>query len=262
MFLIRFIRMLLSLPFLWGGQLTGMFQMPISISLLKAAWWISADGETGFKALVAISRYGSSIEAIGRAMSWIEKYPRVELAAYTGLLAAGEGMEDIARDMLWRCQQFPPDKLGLTELLEFGIAQRFEPPGASVACARRLEDRDDLSATVSGMIHAELLWDDMLCKRFEASARRAEFMLAVGESPIAHVVLSALAKCHGDLVGISRHRDRAKLPPAELHYYSFLASVGIDDDEAAREHLASLGDLNASLAGHAVDLVREAGGRK
>ncbi|MCP4375056.1 MAG: hypothetical protein GY794_02575 [bacterium] len=259
MFLISFIRMLLSLPFLWGGQLTGMFQMPISISLLKVAWWISADGETGFKALVARSKHGSSIEAIGCAVAWMEKYPRVELAAYAGLLAAAEGMEDVARDMLGRCQQFPPDKLGLTELLELSIAQRFEPHGASIACARRLEDRNDLSAAVSGMIHTELLWDDMLGKRFEASARRAKFMLSVGDSPMAHVVLAALAKCHGDLAGISHHRDQAKLPPAELHYYSFLASVGIDDDEGAREHLASLRDLNVSLAGHAINMAHAAG---
>ena len=254
--------MLLSLPFLWGGQLTGMFQMPISIPLLKAAWWISADGQVGFTALTAITRHGDSAQAIGCALAWMEKYPRVELSAYAGLLAANAGLDDIARNMLVMCQQFAKDKLGLTELLEFTIAKRFEPFGAAVDCARSLEDRNDLSPTVSGMIYTELLWDAMLGGRLDEAERRAEFVLSVGEAPMAHVALSALARHHGNEIDASRHMERAKLPPAELHYYRFLAACGIGADAEAREHLEHLSEFNASLAEYATHQVHAARGNK
>ena len=252
--------MLLSLPFLWGGQLTGVFQMPISIPLLKAAWWISADGRVGFTALKAIARHSGAPEAIGCATAWMGKQPRVELAAYAGLLAAGAGLGDIARDMLGRCGQFAADVLGLTELLEFTIAKRFEPLGSAADCARRLEDRNDLSAAVSGMIHTELLWDAVLAGRLDEARRRAEFMLSVGEAPAAHVVLSALARYHGNEIGASRHMDQAKLPPAEMYYYRFLAACGTGADEEARELLAELGDRDVSLAEYATAQVNAARG--
>jgi len=263
MFLLRFIRMLLSLPFLWGGQLAGIFQMPVSIPLLRAAWWISADGQVGFKALTAITRHGGPPEAIGCAMAWMEKYPRVELAAYAGLLAAGEGLADISRDMLGLCGQFARDTLGLTELLEFTVAQRFEPFGASIDCARRLENRNDLSPTVSVRIHTELLWHAMLARRLDEARRRAEHMLCVGEAPVANVVLAALARHRGDERGAFDHMNQAaKLPPAELHYYCFLAANATGADEEAREHLASLRDLNVTLAEYAIQHVNAPWGSK
>ncbi|MBL7221205.1 MAG: hypothetical protein ISS69_13890 [Phycisphaerae bacterium] len=254
--------MLLSLPFLWGGQLTGMFQVPISIPLLRVAWWISADGQVGFTALRAINRHGGSPEAIGCAMAWMERHPRVELSAYAGLLAAGEGLADIARDMSARCGQFATDRLGLTELLEFTIAKRFEPFGAAADCARRLEDRNDLSGTVSAMIHTELLWDAMLGGRLTEAQRRAEFILSVGDAPEAHVALAALAKYHGNESGASRHLDQAKLPPTEMHYYCFLSACAIGADEDAREHLAALDDHNVSLAKYAACQVNAARGNE
>ena len=262
MFLIRFIRMLLSLPFLWGGQLAGILQMPLSIPLLKAAWWISADGQVGFKAIAAIAKHGGTPEAIGCAIAWITKYPRVELAAYAGLLAAGEGLADIARDMLTRCEQFAKDKLGLTEMLEFTIAKRFDPLGAAADCARRLEDRNDLSAAVSGSIHAELLWDAMLGGRLDEAQRRADFLLSVGAAPMAHVALAALAKYHGNEIGALRHMDQAKLPPAEMHYYRFLAACGTGADAEARELLAKLSDYDVSLAEYAAAQVGAARRKK
>jgi len=243
--------MLLSLPFLWSGQLAGIFQIPLSIPLLKAAWWISTDGHVGFTALKAISKLREPAEAIGCAIAWTEKYPRVELSAYAGLLAAGAGLGDIARNMLVACGQFPVDRLGLTEMLEFTIAKQFEPFGAAGDCARRLEARRDLSASVSAMIHTELLWDAMLCGRLDEAGRRAEFMLSVGEAPPAHVALSALARHHGNETAALRHMDQARLAPAELCYYRFLSACGTGADAEAREMLDELGDYNVSLADYA-----------
>jgi hypothetical protein len=246
--------MLLSLPFLWGGQLTGMFQMPLSIPLLKAAWRISADGEIGLKALVAIQTHGQAAEAIGCALAWIEKTPRVELTAYAGLLAANAGLGDIARNMLIMSQQLGKDKQGLTECLEYLIALRFDDsPTATVDCARGLESRSDLSPTVSKMVHTELLWTDLLGGKLDQAQRRAERMTAVADEPIASVALAAIARHDGNDFSAERHISKtAKLPAAERHYYHFLAACGTGADDEAREHLAKLNDLNAALAETAV----------
>ena len=255
--------MLLSLPFLWGGQLTGMFQLPVSIPLMKAAWWISVDGLVGFKALTAITKHGEPAEAIGCALAWMEKQPRVELAAYAGLLAANAGLADIARDMQVRCEQFAKDKLGLTELIEFTIAKRFEPLGAATECARRLENRNDLSPSVSGMIHTELLWDAMLGGRLDEAERRADHMLSVGAAPMASVAAAALARHRGDDSSAARHmNDAAKLPPTDLHYYRFLAARGTGADDEARDQLARLDEFSTSLAEYATAQVSAARGSK
>ena len=245
--------MLLSLPFLWGGQLTGMFQMPISIPLLKTAWRISADGEIGFTALTAIARRQDSGQALACALEWMETHPRTETAAYAGILAAGEGLGDIARDMHARCLSMSKDKLGVVELLEFVIAQRFEPFGASIDCARRLENRTDLSPTVSGLVQTELLWLAMFVGRFDDADRRGQRMLAVGEAPVASAVLAAISGRNGNEPAVARHMsDAAKLQPAELHYYSFLAFAAAGSDARAQQHLNKLREHNSAMADHAV----------
>ena len=242
--------------------MTGMFQMPISTQLLKAAWWISADGQVGLKALMAIARHGESAEAIGCGLAWMERYPRVELPAYAGLLAANAGLDNIARNMLVMCEQLGKDKLGLTEQLEFMIAKHYEPLGAAVACARRLENRNDLSPTVSVMISTELLWDAMLVGRLDEAQYRAEHMLSVGEAPVASLAMAVLVGNRGDGVAAARHMERAKLPAAEMHYYRFLAACGTGSDDEAREQLDHLGEYNASLAEYATHQVAAARGRK
>jgi len=264
MFIIRFIRMLLSLPFLWGGQLTGMFQMPISIPLLRAAWWISANGQTGLSALVAIAKHGDAAQAIGCAIAWTEKYPRVELSAYAGILAANAGLEDVARNMLVAAKQLPVDQLGLTELLEFSIAMRFDAsPNAACDYARGLEARSDLSPTVSKMMHAELLWNEMLTERLGQAKRRAQYILSVEDDPIANVVMSEFARVDGNALIAAKHLEKAtKLPPAELHYYRFLAACGTGSEAEAAQQLAKINKLNSALAERAVWHVNATRGSK
>jgi len=251
--------MLLSLPFLWAGRLAGMFGSPLCVALLKTAWRISLDGRTGVTALGAIAKYVGPAEAIGCGLAWMEKHPRAELAAYAGIVAAEAGLADIARNMLTASSQFPPDGMGLAETLEFSVAKRFEPLGAAADCARRLESRNDLSPTVSGMIYTELLWDAVLRGRLDEARGRAEHILAIGDAPMANLVLAALSHNAGQSAG---HMAKAsKLPPAELHYYSFLTASGTGDDERANEHLARLTEFNTGLAEYAavqVSAAREA----
>jgi hypothetical protein len=178
----------------------------------------------------------------------------VELSAYAGILAANAGLEEVARGMLAAAKQLPVDQLGLTELLEFSIAMRFDAsPAAACDYARSLEARHDLSPTVSKMMHTELLWNEMITERLGQAKQRAEYILSVEDDPIANVVMAELARVDGNKVMAARHLEKAaKLPPAELHYYQFLAACGTGSEAQAAQQLAKINDHNSALAERAV----------
>jgi len=251
MFLIRWIRTLVSLPFKWAGQLAGILNTPLSAGLLRAAWRISEDGDTGRLALAAVGRYGSPEEMIATGLAWLGDCPRVEIAAFTGLTAMQTGDEATARAMFQRCGELGPDRLGFTELLEFTLAKRFDAFGAAVECARRLELRDDLSGAVSKMIGEELLWDAMLHGRLDEARRRAERTLAIEDDPSANIALAALS---------GYDPGGSKLPPATETYYRFLAAVSIGAAAEAEELIQRLDHLDTPLARHAVVTVQLARG--
>jgi hypothetical protein len=164
--------------------------------------------------------------------------------------------------MLIMSQQLGRDKLGLTEMLDFTIAKRYESMGAACDCARRLETRNDLSPTVSVMVSSELLWEAMLIGRHDEAKRRAEHMLSVGEAPAASLAMAALASNRGDLMAAAKHMERAKLPAVEMHYYRYLAARGTGADDEASAQLERLGEYNASLAEYAEHQVAATRGRK
>jgi hypothetical protein len=261
MYLVLFIRKLLSLPFYWGGQLAGMFQTPLSVSLFKAAWLISADGQTGFTAMTVMTKYAPPSQVIACALGWMEKTPRVEIAAYAGFLAAMEGDERTARDMLARCGDFDKDHIGLIEMLDYSIAQRFEPLGSATACARRLETQDDVSPTVSVMIHTELLWDDMLSRRFDEVKRRSDLMLAVGPAPGASIAAAGIARRQGNESRALQHDDQAmKLPREQWYYFHFLTAWAMELHREADDYMAKLIECDGALAEYARRRVLIAGG--
>ncbi len=261
MFLVLFIRKLLSLPFYWGGQLAGMFQTPLSATLFKAAWLISADGHTGFAAMTAMMKYAPAGQVIASARKWMETNPRVEIAAYAGFLAAMEGDEQTAREMLAVCEDFDKDHIGLIEMLEYSIAQRFEPIGSATACARRLEKQNDVSPTVSVMIHSELLWDDMLSMRFDQVKRRSNLMLAVGPAPAASIAAAGIARREGNESRALQHDDEAaKLPREQWYYFHYLTAHAMGLQPDADEYMAQLIECNGSLAEYARRKVLLAGG--
>jgi len=247
MFLIRWIRILLSLPLQWAGQLAGILGLQQSAGLLTVAWRISEDGETGSLALAAIGRYGSPDQQIATGLAWLDGCPRVEIAGLTGLAAMQVGDEPTARDMLQQCGQLGGDRDGLAEMLELLVARRFGEFGETTACARRLEPRDDLSPTVSRMIGEELLWDAMLHGRLDEARRRAERILAVGDNPSAGIALAALG---------GYDPGESPLPPAQDIYYRFLAAVSVGATARAEELIGRLDQLDPSLAGHAVVTVQ------
>ena len=76
MFIIRWIRALLSLPILWLGQLTLYFKLPASIALLSAAWTIGGDAEVGRSALMAMRQLKSRDDALAQARPLLEPLSR------------------------------------------------------------------------------------------------------------------------------------------------------------------------------------------
>ena len=208
-----------------------------------------------------MSKHSPAVLVIARGLEWMKTNPRVEIAAYVGLLSAMEGDDQTAREMLAGCREFGKDHNGLIEMLEFMIAHRFEPPGAAAECARRLDTQDDVSPSVSVMIHTELLWHDMLARRFDEVKRRTNLMLSIGNAPAAAVAAAAMARYEGNEPRALRYdQESASLPPAERFYYQYLAAWATGLERQAHDCMARLIERDGALAEMARQTVIAAGG--
>ena len=155
--MVRWITALLSLPFFWAGQLARMFQMPLSVPLLKGAWWIGGDGEVALLALTTIQRMSSADAARAQGKEWMARRPRPEIAGFVGLLAGQAGDLELACDFLTRGRESGQDRGGMLDMLSVFIAAQSKDPAVVLEVARRLEPRRDLPPVVSKFVHEHLL---------------------------------------------------------------------------------------------------------
>ena len=248
MFLIRWIRELLSIPFLWAGRLAVTFKLPVDVPLLKAAWCISKNGQSGFIALTAVNRRQGVHAATLQAQSWMQSCPRPEVAAFAGLLAIDADNTDLAKTYLQQGRQLGDEKAGLLEMLEFFIVSRTEGHDALIRLAQQFSTRDDLSAGMSKLVLTELLWDDMLQGRWDIAAAKARQLLAVADTPEAEAALWALALQRGDPIAARNHLERVKLPTAQRAYFLCLGSAAIGDREEARKFLEEIHQARPEMA--------------
>ncbi len=258
MFLVRWIRTLLSLPALWAGQAAAMLHSPSAITLLSAAWRISGSGEIARQAIWQVQRHHGAAAALARAAVWMESNARPEIAAAAGILAMED--RDVAQAAGWLEQgrRLGDDPAGMLETLEFLIALAGEDKNAAVETARRFEQRRDLPPIVSRMILSELLWYDMLVGRFEQAQARAKHLLAVEKNLHAAAVLWALDTLAGRTAQAETHLAEAgDGPPAHRLYCQGLALSAVGLVDRAREILGELrrqdenaaARLEAALAG-------------
>jgi len=252
MFLIRGILKLLALPLVWAGRLCAMLHLPADAELLKAAWAVSGDGQTGRMALAHIrARMGLSL-ARAQADLWTQRRPRPEITAYAGLLALEQADPASARAYFERGRELGGDPAGMGELLEFMLAAHDDDPDAMRAVARRLALRRDLSPTVSKLVHTELMWDAMLAGRLDEARATAGRLLAVADQASAEVALWAIARHDRNAYAAEIHlRRAAKLPPDQRAYYMALGAASIGQADEAREILAALRERNERLARNA-----------
>ncbi len=258
--MVRAIAKLVSLPFLWLGQLAGAFGLPLGAELLKVAWAISGDGAVARAALIQIQRHSGVDVARAEAGAWLKRRPRPEVAAWAGALAIGAGDVEHAGECLARGRQLGDDPSGMFELLDLMIASRSGDVRQYQEMAASLEARRDLAPPVRKMVLEEALWTALLAGRFDEARRRAEHLLAVDRNAPAHMALYALARRAGRDARAEKHLARtAATPPAERLFYRFLGNLAIGAAPEAGEDLAELRALDAALARRA-DQVRAAAG--
>ena len=248
MFLIRWIRELLAVPFVWTGRLAASFKLPVEVPLLKAAWHISRNGQSGIAALAAVHRQQGVQAATLLVQAWMQSCPRPEIAAFGGLLAIDAGDVELAKAYLQRGRQLGTEQAGTLELLEFFIVIRSGGPDAATQLAQRFSTRSDLPAHLSVMVLTELLWRDMRQGNWEAATAGARHLLAVADAPAAEAALWAMALHRGDGQSAQRHLARVKFPAAQRACYLCMGSDAVGLHEQARGFLEELRQADPALA--------------
>lgn len=238
----------LSLPLLWLGQLAAMLKTPLSVPLLKAAWYLGGDGKVGVLALARIQEHASLEAAQAKAAEWLAARPRPEIAAQAGLLAIQAQQLDRAADYLARGQQLGPDSAGLLELLEILVAGGTGGAEAVDDLARRFEHRTDLSPIVSKGIHEHLLLEALLAGHFEEAERRAKWLWSIEDAPLAATTFWVLARRRGSQEGLESFCGRQQLAAAQALYFQTLGHIALGDTDAARVTLGSLAEVDSSMA--------------
>jgi hypothetical protein len=248
MFLIRWIRGLLAIPFSWAGQLAAMFKLSLEVPLLRTAANISGSGKSRQAAVMAVRRQQGVAPAALLAQSWMRSRPSPEVAAFAGLLALETGDVELAKTCLQQGRQLGTEEAGMLEMLEFFLVGRTEPPEKMIQFAQQLSERSDLPARVSKLVLIEVLWVDMLQKRWEAAAAKADRLLAVANTPEAEAALWAMACQRGNERAAEDHLSRVTLPTVQRAHWLCLGSAAIGERERARGYLEEVRQNDAAMA--------------
>ncbi|OHB72782.1 MAG: hypothetical protein A2V70_12385 [Planctomycetes bacterium RBG_13_63_9] len=248
MFVWRGLMWCLSLPLLWLGRLAAMWNMPVSVPLLKGAWHLSGDANVAVVALSAIERHASREAAQAQAAAWLATRPSSQLVAYAGLLAVQAEQWEQAQILLARGLELGPDPAGLLELLEVSIPSSDGRDAATTELARRFELRKDLSPPVSKIIHTTLLWNAVFSGRFEEAQRRANWLWSIEDDPSAATTFWVLAKRRGSEDSLDEYLGRIRLTAPQRLFFEAMGLVAVNATDEAREVLAALSEFKPSLA--------------
>lgn len=261
MFVLRWVMWCTSLPLAWLGQLAVMLGLPLSVPLLKTAWYLGGEGKVAVMAMAEIQRHVSLHAACAQAAEWVASRPQPEICVQAGLLAIQAQKPEEAEDYLARCQQLGPDPNGLLELLEILVAGSTDGEDAVAELLRRLEHRKDLSPVVSKVVHAQLLWEALLDGRFEEAHRRAEWLWSIEDDPLAATTFWVLARREGKLEDFAVHCARLGLTKSENLYFETVGHIAAGSTGEAQKTLSQLAEVDASAAEQARRLLqrREAG---
>ena len=248
MFVARWIGWLLSLPFVWLGQGTAMLNLPLCVPLLEIAWLLRCECTIGLAALARIGQYVSPEAARRRAAEWLTRHPQPETAAYAGVLAMQAGEPALARELLARAQQLGGDRSGMVEMLELAVADAEESSEAVTQTCRRLAQRDDLSPSVSKLVHQQLLCDAMVHGRLDEVQRRGEHLWSIEDDPLAATALWAVARRRGEGESLEARLRRFELaPPARLQL-EVLGHLAAGKPDEVRKMLAQLRETDPRAA--------------
>ncbi|MHC4178188.1 MAG: hypothetical protein ACYSWU_11815 [Planctomycetota bacterium] len=248
MFVVRGVTSLLSLPFLWLGQVAAMLKMPLSVPLLRTAWYVGGDGKVAALALARIQEHISLEAARAQAAGWLAARPRPEIAAQAGLLALQDDQLEQASDFLDRGRQMGPDPTGMLELLDILVAVGTGDAEAVIDLARRFEQRTDLMPVVSKGIHEHFLLEALLARQFEEAERRAKRLWSIEDNPLAATTFWVLARRRGSQEDLEAFLGRQRLAAPQALYYQTIGHTALGDADAAQRTLGSLAEVDSSMA--------------
>ena len=250
MFLVRFVRQLLALPFTILATVAGFLSPGLAAQLHYVTWLVGGDGQAGLAALVKFLRIEGPDAVRIRAMIMVTRQPSATIAAYAGMLAfeAGDTVEAAGLVALARSLGGDPDCL--TEMLEYQIAGlRTTDIRENWQLAAAMADRSDLSPTVSKMVLGSLMWLELSQGEFARARLRAEHILAVADDPQAEIVLETIHTHAGraDEAALCTARAAAA-PPANRLYWRCLASHAAGLVDRGAEALGELREYDVALA--------------
>jgi hypothetical protein len=249
MFVIRWLGLLLSLPLQWAGQLVMLFHPPTATVLLQGAWALGGNSAMAITVLGRMLKDGRKEAARQRVEQYVRRRPHTDLAAFAGLMAIDDGDLPRARQWLALGKTLGPSRTGMPDILEYGIAEHEDDPGAAANMGQALiATRRDLPLVLTRKIHNEFLWVDLLHHRFDQVPPRAEYMLAVEENPIVEIALWALAKKEGRESAAAAHLARATMPNALSVYYRALGAHAIGDAALRDSLLTHLEQTDVAFA--------------
>lgn len=248
MFLVRWMRTLLSLPFALLGQGLALVNVPLDCQLLRIAWRIGGNERIGQQALMKVESRRGLIPAMELGFKWMATRPSPGIAGLMGLRAMKMGDQDTSRSLYTQGRQLGDDPSGLLDLLEVFFVLDEHDDGQTAELFQRFEARRDLTPAVSRLVATEHLWFDMLAGRFGEACRRAEWMLEISDSASAEMALWALAEHRDDAPRSQVHWQRAGSDEGgRLYYQAFgLASIGREDE--ARDLIPTVRNVQAGSA--------------
>ena len=199
MFLIRWIRLLLSLPPLWLGRLALLLGIPGGVELLKAAYAVGQDPTTAILALIQMRKLQGTEALLAQARAWSDRRIRPEIAGVAGVIEMTvPGHLEQARQwyaMALATGRDDPhgnvDYLGLIVAGQTGRQELGRAAAEIVAGGKSSSIAMQVALTI-------LAYEALSAGRWEEARQRAEHMLAVSKHPPAILVLWALAARAGD----------------------------------------------------------------
>ena len=250
MFLIRWIRILLSAPPHLCAVVVSLFNAELAGRLFFLVWRLTRNGDHGLSALGQYGKCTPPDVVLARAEQMVQEHPSPELAAFAGMLEM-QVRHDLAkaREHLNRAKELGGDPKGITELLEFQITDGESSVRGTRELAEDLAVRRDLSPTITRLVLEFLALGDLLRGDHDHARSRAEHLLKVSRNPKAEIILWALAERAGNAPEAQACLVRSTgMPPAHRLYYQALACRGIGRRDQAEDMLASLRDMDTSLA--------------
>ncbi len=239
--MIRIALKLLSLPFIWSGQLLSMVGLPLGAELLKLAWAVSGDGATGQMALMQVQRHSGVAAAAALAAAWMARRGRPEIAAWAGVMAAQHGDMALARDYLGRGRALGDDPSGLFELLDFWLAGREGGPARHEKLLAELEARRDLNPYVRKQVLEGRLWQVMLAGKHAEAGARARHLLSIDACPVASVALWGLDRKAGRTRQAERRlAESMAMPEGDRLYYQCLANLATGEIDKAEAGITAM----------------------